>query len=54
MISLRVLDRHRKPLGYLDVAALKGKWEAGQASPVRSPNHISCLFVRLTHGLVLV
>ncbi|KAH9835246.1 uncharacterized protein C8Q71DRAFT_858896 [Rhodofomes roseus] len=28
-----VLDRHRKPLGYLDVAALKEKWEAGQAAP---------------------
>ncbi|GJE86657.1 cystathionine beta-synthase [Phanerochaete sordida] len=27
-----VLDRHRKPLGYIDVAALKKKWEAGEAS----------------------
>ena len=31
----RVLDRNRKPLGYLDVAALKQKWEAGEANPVR-------------------
>ncbi|KZT28120.1 hypothetical protein NEOLEDRAFT_1130096 [Neolentinus lepideus HHB14362 ss-1] len=29
-----VLDRTRKPLGYLDVAALKTKWEAQQASPI--------------------
>ncbi|EPS97458.1 hypothetical protein FOMPIDRAFT_1025059 [Fomitopsis schrenkii] len=37
-----VLDRHRKPLGYLDVAALKEKWEAGQASPDdRVIQHIS-------------
>ncbi|KZT10324.1 uncharacterized protein LAESUDRAFT_755829 [Laetiporus sulphureus 93-53] len=28
-----VLDQKRKPLGYLDVAALKEKWESGEASP---------------------
>jgi len=28
-----VLDKNRKPLGYLDVAALKQKWEAGQLDP---------------------
>lgn len=32
----RVLDRRRKPLGYVDVPALKTKWEAGQANPVRT------------------
>ncbi|KAJ7695482.1 hypothetical protein B0H17DRAFT_1055999 [Mycena rosella] len=26
-----VLDRHRRPLGYIDVATLKAKWEAGKA-----------------------
>ncbi|KAF7300638.1 CBS domain-containing protein [Mycena chlorophos] len=26
-----VLDRHRKPLGYIDVASLKEQWEAGKA-----------------------
>ncbi|KAJ6590568.1 hypothetical protein DFH09DRAFT_908388 [Mycena vulgaris] len=26
-----VLDRHRRPLGYIDVATLKAKWEAGNA-----------------------
>ncbi|KAJ7136046.1 hypothetical protein C8R44DRAFT_608887 [Mycena epipterygia] len=26
-----VLDRHRRPLGYIDVARLKAKWEAGNA-----------------------
>lgn len=35
-IRCRVLDRHRKPLGYLDVPALKAKWEAGEAKPVRT------------------
>ena len=29
-----VLDRKRKLLGYIDVAALKAEWEAGQADPV--------------------
>ncbi|EJD05493.1 uncharacterized protein FOMMEDRAFT_103564 [Fomitiporia mediterranea MF3/22] len=28
-----ILSKERKPLGYLDVAALKTKWEAGQADP---------------------
>lgn len=28
-----VLDRHRKPVGYVDVAKLKEKWEAGNAIP---------------------
>ncbi|KDR72528.1 hypothetical protein GALMADRAFT_252661 [Galerina marginata CBS 339.88] len=28
-----VLDRNRRPLGYVDVAKLKAKWEAGQANP---------------------
>ncbi|PPR02259.1 hypothetical protein CVT24_011608 [Panaeolus cyanescens] len=28
-----VLNRDRKPLGYVDVAKLKEKWEAGQANP---------------------
>ncbi|TFK22373.1 hypothetical protein FA15DRAFT_596198 [Coprinopsis marcescibilis] len=28
-----VLDRQRKPLGYVDVSRLKQKWEAGNADP---------------------
>ncbi|KAL1943917.1 hypothetical protein VTO73DRAFT_3735 [Trametes versicolor] len=28
-----VLDRNRKLLGYIDVAALKAKWEAGNSNP---------------------
>ncbi|TFY65872.1 hypothetical protein EVG20_g5207 [Dentipellis fragilis] len=28
-----VLDRKRKPLGYLDVPKLKSKWEAGELNP---------------------
>ncbi|KIP05647.1 hypothetical protein PHLGIDRAFT_30807 [Phlebiopsis gigantea 11061_1 CR5-6] len=31
--QLPVLDGHRRPLGYIDVAALKQRWEAGEASP---------------------
>ncbi|KAF7974863.1 hypothetical protein HWV62_11111 [Athelia sp. TMB] len=29
----RVLTENRRPLGYIDVASLKSKWEAGQANP---------------------
>lgn len=32
----RVLTKERRPLGYIDVAALKAKWEAGRADPVCS------------------
>ncbi|KAF8962297.1 hypothetical protein BDZ97DRAFT_1825497 [Flammula alnicola] len=28
-----VLNRNRRPLGYVDAAKLKEKWEAGQANP---------------------
>ncbi|KAK0446080.1 uncharacterized protein EV420DRAFT_1484230 [Desarmillaria tabescens] len=35
-LSYSVLDRDRKPLGYLDVAKLKQEWEAGKANPVQS------------------
>ncbi|EDR09738.1 uncharacterized protein LACBIDRAFT_319167 [Laccaria bicolor S238N-H82] len=28
-----VLDRNRRPLGYVDVARLKERWEAGNANP---------------------
>jgi len=28
-----VLTENRRPLGYIDVASLKSKWEAGQANP---------------------
>ncbi|KAF5362599.1 hypothetical protein D9758_009586 [Tetrapyrgos nigripes] len=28
-----ILDKHRKPLGYVEVASLKEKWEAGQMDP---------------------
>ena len=31
-----VLNSKRRPLGYIDVAALKAKWEAGFADPVSS------------------
>lgn len=29
-----VLNSKRRPLGYIDVATLKAKWEAGVADPV--------------------
>lgn len=32
--SYRVLSPERRPLGYIDVAALKSQWEGGKASPV--------------------
>lgn len=31
-----VLNRNRRPLGYVDVAKLKKVWESGKANPVRS------------------
>jgi hypothetical protein len=31
-----VLNKSRKPIGYLDVGTLKVKWEAGEADPVRA------------------
>jgi hypothetical protein len=34
--QISVLNRCRKPIGYIDVGALKEKWEAGQADPVRT------------------
>ncbi|KAG2129295.1 hypothetical protein BD769DRAFT_1627998 [Suillus cothurnatus] len=36
-----VLNHDRRPLGYVDVAVLKEKWEAGTASPV-------CIAIRTT------
>lgn len=41
-----VLDKHRKPLGYLDVAALKKKWEAGEASPSDKVEKYMTKFIR--------
>jgi hypothetical protein len=41
-----VLDDQRKPLGYIDVAALKARWEAGGADPVSLP-HLRPLFMSL-------
>ena len=29
----RSIAKNRKPLGYIDVALLKKKWEAGEAEP---------------------
>lgn len=33
-LHLSVLNRRRRPLGYVDVAKLKGEWTAGRANPV--------------------
>ncbi|PCH44905.1 hypothetical protein WOLCODRAFT_77976 [Wolfiporia cocos MD-104 SS10] len=41
-----VLDHNRKPLGYLDVAALKGKWEAGEANPSDRVSQYMTKFIR--------
>lgn len=35
-VAFRVLNWNRRPLGYVDVANLKEKWESGEAKPVRS------------------
>ena len=36
-----VLNKNRKPIGYLDVSVLKEKWEAGQADPVRTSRYFT-------------
>lgn len=35
-LFFRVLNLNRRPLGYVDVARLKQKWESCEAKPVRS------------------
>ncbi|KAF9005157.1 hypothetical protein BDQ17DRAFT_1353929 [Cyathus striatus] len=44
--QIPVLDRNRKPLGYVDVAQLKQRWEAGQASPDDSVSNYMTKFKR--------
>jgi len=44
--QIPVLDKDRKPLGYLDVAALKQKWEAGEADPNNKVSHYMTKFNR--------
>ncbi|KAG6379641.1 hypothetical protein JVT61DRAFT_10159 [Boletus reticuloceps] len=41
-----VLDKHRRPLGYIDTAALIAKWQAGYASPNDSVTQYMCKFIR--------
>ncbi|KAG6831061.1 hypothetical protein H0H92_012984 [Tricholoma furcatifolium] len=41
-----VLDRRRRPLGYLDVAKLKEKWEAGKTNPEDKVSHYMTKFLR--------
>ncbi|KAF7289896.1 CBS domain-containing protein [Mycena indigotica] len=41
-----VLDRHRKPLGYIDVATLKTQWEAGKADAGDKVNKYMTRFTR--------
>jgi len=41
-----VLDKSRKPLGYIDVSDLKKKWEAGQADPNDKISKYMIKFVR--------
>ncbi|KAF9525741.1 hypothetical protein CPB83DRAFT_859025 [Crepidotus variabilis] len=41
-----VLNRNRRPLGYVDVTKLKEKWEAGQANPDDKVDKFMTRFVR--------
>ncbi|KAF9447827.1 hypothetical protein P691DRAFT_801771 [Macrolepiota fuliginosa MF-IS2] len=41
-----VLDKNRRPLGYIDVTKLKEKWEAGQADPASKISKYMTKFVR--------
>ncbi|KAN0085803.1 hypothetical protein V8E55_006937 [Tylopilus felleus] len=41
-----VLDKNRRPLGYVDAAALKAKWQAGYAKPNDSVKPYMSKFIR--------
>ncbi|KAG6868635.1 hypothetical protein C0993_012679 [Termitomyces sp. T159_Od127] len=41
-----VLDRHRRPVGYVDVAKLKEKWEANEADPTDKVSQYMTKFMR--------
>jgi len=41
-----VLDRNRKPLGYVDVRTLKAKWEGGKANPDDKVSQYLTKFIR--------
>ncbi|KAK7683203.1 hypothetical protein QCA50_013876 [Cerrena zonata] len=41
-----VLDKNRRPLGYLDVSQLKSKWEAGLANPDAKVEQYMTKFIR--------
>ncbi|KAG2003381.1 hypothetical protein CC2G_003989 [Coprinopsis cinerea AmutBmut pab1-1] len=45
-----VLDRSRRPLGYIDVPRLKKKWEAGGASPTDKVSNYMTKFNRTSTG----
>lgn len=47
----RILDQGRRPLGYLDVQALKKKWEAGEANAVSTQP--TDLVDQVVHGAVM-
>ncbi|KAG9311777.1 hypothetical protein JVU11DRAFT_8023 [Chiua virens] len=41
-----VLNKHRRPLGYIDATALKAKWQAGSANPTDSVKKYMTKFQR--------
>ncbi|KAF8548261.1 hypothetical protein OG21DRAFT_788851 [Imleria badia] len=41
-----VLDKNRRPLGYIDAAELKAKWQAGYAKPNDSVEQYMSKFIR--------
>ncbi|KAJ7336369.1 hypothetical protein DFH08DRAFT_706549 [Mycena albidolilacea] len=41
-----VLDRHRRPLGYIDVATLKTRWESGDADDSEKVINVMSRFKR--------
>src|ERR1700761_6261747 len=43
----RVLTKEKKPLGYIDVTALKEKFQAGKANPVRLTSRPALISIRL-------
>lgn len=47
--TVSVLDRRRRPVGYVDVATLKEKWEANEADPVSRYTFDSITYAGLTY-----
>ncbi|KAG8216410.1 hypothetical protein J3R82DRAFT_6515 [Butyriboletus roseoflavus] len=49
-----VLDKNRRPVGYVDAALLRAKWQAGQANPNDSVKEYMSRFQRSEHPYTII